>query len=71
MVIFITQPSIYQDLKKNSSPHRSQTVALGLCILTETITCTPFRIYSACVRKFFFKNLLTQYIKIALIKMTI
>lgn len=72
MIIFITQPSIYQDLKKkNSSPHRSQTVALGLCILIETITCTPFRIYSACVRKFFFKNLLTQYIKIALIKMTI
>lgn len=72
MAIFITQPSIYQDFKKTSSPYRSQTVALGLCILIETIgRCTPFRIYSACVRKIFFKNLLTQYIKIALIKMTI
>lgn len=37
MAIFITQPSIYQDLKKTSSPYRSQTVALGLCILIETI----------------------------------
>lgn len=37
MAIFITQPSIYQDLKKPSSPYRSQTVALRLCILIETI----------------------------------
>lgn len=37
MAIFITQPSIYQDFKKTSSPYRSQTVALGLSILIETI----------------------------------